>query len=136
MFKVLLFTSASALSLLDLGTQVLSEDFYSGAETGFIIENDTMFNDYSCSLPQLTGPVQNYLQMIEPFKKMLDTTAAKGRETHPMSDLLGRLTGTIEKLGQIISLVSFDYDSGDFCKGLTLAYYGKATYRKWSQKFF
>ena len=63
--------------------------------------------------------------MIEPLKMLLNTTASDGRKTHPLSDLLGQLTASVEQLGKFMSIIGPNYDSGDFCKGLMVSYYGK-----------
>ena len=67
--------------------------------------------------------------MVEPLKLMLDSTAAQGRKTHPLSDILDRLTGTVERVGTLVQIVSSSYDRGDFCQGLTLVYYLKVFYQ-------
>lgn len=68
--------------------------------------------------------------MIEPLRKLLDTTASEGRSTHPMSDILGKWSTTVERLGMIMNLMSPNYDCGDFCQGLTIAYQLKSTLQR------
>jgi hypothetical protein len=63
--------------------------------------------------------------MIDPLRDLLNTTAEQGRETHPVSDILGSWTASIEQFGILLSTLSHDYDLGDFCQGLTIAFKGK-----------
>ena len=111
-----------------LGFHMMSREFFNGAEVGLTVIDNFEFQDYSCYLPEPTGPVQNYLKMVEPLKLLLNTTAAKGRETHPLSDFLGYITGSIESIGTFFSLLSPNYDSGEFCQGLSIAYLSKQFY--------
>lgn len=124
--SALAVSSTNAFSVYSL--PMLSADFYQGVETGLMLTEEGMFDDYSCFMPEPTQAVQNYMSMIEPFKQLLDTSASDGRKTHPMSDLLGQMTGTVEKFGSFIALISPNYDSGDFCQGLTIAFHGNRLY--------
>ena len=125
--------SAASFSLLvsgsySFGFHMMSREFFNGAEVGLAVIDNIEFQDYSCLLPEPTGPVQNYLKMVEPLKLLLNTTAADGRQTHPLSDFLGYITGSIESIGTFISLLSPNYDSGEFCQGLSIAYLSKQFY--------
>ena len=69
MLKGMLIPCVTSISAVDWwSSKLFSEDFCSGAETGLLIVDDDMLNDYSCEVPEPTGPVGNYLKMIEPFK--------------------------------------------------------------------
>lgn len=92
-----------------------SDDFFEGAETGLQIIDDRVFGDYSCTLPEPTQIVLNYLNMIEPLRALLDTTASDGRATHPMSDFFGKWSATIQQTGIFFAILSPQYDCGDFC---------------------
>ena len=76
--------------------RTFSNDFFDGAEMGLALTENSEFEDFSCSLPEPTQVVKNYLEMIDPLRDLLNTTAEKGRETHPLSDILGTWTATIE----------------------------------------
>lgn len=135
MMKTLIaLLSVVTLNASAFRVRVFSHEFFEGAETGLLITDNQEFDDYSCTLPDPTDKVQNYLAMIEPVRKLLDTTASDGRATHPLSDILGKWNSTVEQLGVMFSLMSPSYDCGDFCQGLTMAYHFKNLFTRFQEE--
>ena len=97
-------------------TTAISNDFFSGVQTGVFIQSEEAFKDYSCPMPQKLEYIQQAETMVAPMKQMF-MSMNKG-ESNPLVD---SIESVISQFSIVISLFLGDYDAGDFCKGLIFA---------------
>ena len=128
MFKT--FTATATLA-----AAATSADFFQGAQTAIFLRDAEDFEDYNCPEPEMDEKIEKYINMIEPMKMMMGgqskkTSRSKGKQpveedANPMADMLDKLVLYGEQVGVIMSVMSPEYEGGDFCQGLTAAFEAK-----------
>ena len=97
-----------------------SPEFFEGAQTGLFLTSEDSFEEYSCALPDLDPAMENAINMIAPFKMMLQNMGQKG-EPNPFIPVLDMVEKVAYQVGTVTSLFMGDYEGGDFCAGLIAA---------------
>lgn len=64
--------NAFVSALLIASTLAMSPEFLQGAETGIFLGDEAQFKDYSCAMPAVAPEAKMYLDMITPFKGMIE----------------------------------------------------------------
>lgn len=108
--------TAFVSALLAASALAFSPEFLQGAETGIFLGDETQFADYSCAMPAVAPEAKMYLDMITPFKGMIEGMN-QGKHIAAL-DTLSQIT---KQLAILYSLFFTEYDGGDFCKGLIFA---------------
>ena len=108
--------TAYVSALLTASALAMSPEFLQGAETGIFLGDETQFKDYSCAMPVVAPEAKMYLDMITPFKGMLE-----GMNQGKHIAALDTLSQVTKQLAILYSLFYTEYDGGDFCKGLILS---------------
>ena len=103
----------AAAALIAATASAWDAEFMRGAQTGFFLNSDEQFEEYSCPAPGLNPSVQSFINMAMPMKVMFDNMN-QGTPS-PMIDLL---FNSVTSLARISSLFDEEYDGGEFCQGL------------------
>lgn len=80
------FSSTLASAAVVAYANAFSSEFLQGAETGIFLGSEDQFTDYNCPLPEMSEQAKTFLDMILPFKLMVQNMN-KG-ETNPMLDFV------------------------------------------------
>ena len=128
-----------------IATAATTADFFQGAQTAIFLRDEEDFADYNCPEPEMDEKIEKYLNMVEPMKMMLGgqtskkTSRSKGKQPeedeNPMIGMLDKLTKYGEQVGVIMSVMSPDYEGGDFCQGLTAAFEAKSVAMQFGTNF-
>ena len=115
-----MFTKTTTILLATAAVaNAFSADFLQGAQTGVFLSSEDMFEDYSCPLPEMDAQLENMINMIAPFKMMVQNMSGTPKtETNPFVPIIETLEGIAHQVGYLASLFTTDYDGGEFCLGL------------------
>ena len=103
----------AACAALVAAANAWDAEFMRGAQTGFFLQGDEAFEDYSCPPAAMKPQVQTYIDMAKPMAMMMKNMN-QGKDM-PFIDFA---FDSLESIGHISSLFDEDYDGGEFCKGL------------------
>ena len=93
-------------------------EFFSGAQAGFFLTSEDQFEDYSCALPEMDPMMENAINMIAPFKMMMQNMGGKDAEANPFIPVLTAIEAIAYQAGYLMSVLVGDYEGGDYCAGL------------------
>ena len=124
-----MFKTIASVALLQLANAELTSEFISGAQTGIFLASEEDFVDYSCPEPEMSEQVQTYINMYNSAKMMMGITTPKkpkaGQpepEPQAMAAFFAKIDQYKDQVGTIISVMDENYEGGDFCSGLTVAF--------------
>ena len=124
-----MFKTIASVALLQLANAELTSEFISGAQTGIFLASEEDFVDYSCPEPEMSEQVQTYINMYNSAKMMMGITTPKkpkaGQpepEPQAMAGFFAKIDQYKDQVGTIISVMDENYEGGDFCSGLTVAF--------------
>ena len=116
---MLKLTIATILALVSTQAFKLNNDFLQGTMTGIWITDDDEFGDYQCPDPEVTPYILNGINFYNLGKSYLyHDDASQPRFLNVVDDYL-------DSFAFMASLTTPEYDGGDFCAGLTLAFEGR-----------
>ena len=84
-----------------------------------------MFEDYSCPVPELGDRTKLLIRSTTPFKMIMQTLTGKNKPEIKVAETLSLLQQAAEIFSLAIASLNKKYDGGEFCAGLSAAYYGK-----------
>ena len=135
-----MFKTLTVVAGLQLASATFNSDFISGAQTGIFIKDEEQFLDYSCPEPEMTEQVEKYFNMYNTAKTMMGGMNPKNKKSkkHVEADeeesfmvkLFADIDMYAEQAGVIMSVMNPEYEGGDFCQGLTVAYEGRNVLQK------
>merc|ERR1712156_457115 len=103
----------AAVAALAAAANAWDAEFMRGAQTGFFLQGEEAFEDYSFPAAHMKPQVQTYIDMAKPMAQMMKNMN-QGKDM-PFFDFA---FDSMESIGRISSLFDEDYDGGEFCKGL------------------
>ena len=103
----------AAVAALACAANAWDAEFMRGAQTGFFLQGEEAFEDYSCPVPTMKPQMQTYIDMAKPMAMMMKNMN-QGKDI-PFVDFIFE---SMESVGHISALFDEDYDGGEFCKGL------------------
>ena len=129
MYKILTTTA-----IVSLSNAAITSELMQGAQTAIFLANESDFADYSCPEPEMNEDIERYINMIEPMKNMFAPQKPrkhkKGSNQHDEPEeeaqgivgIINKVSKYADQIGVVMSVMSPDYEGGDFCQGLTAAF--------------
>jgi len=127
----------TAATVATLGQAAFNSDFLQGFQTGAFLGSAQEFDDYSCPEPESSAKMDNFLNMYNMGKQMMGLGGSshkkggkKGKkheveEEEGIEGLFNKIDKYMDQITIIASVLDDEYDGGDFCAGLTIAYEGR-----------
>ena len=120
-----MFKTIAAATVAATANASINADFVSGVQTGAFIGSEAQFMDYSCPVPETSQKVDNYFNMYNMAKTMMQPKAKKGAaaaEDNDMTKMFDKIDEYADQIGILVSVMDSSYEGGDFCQGLTVGY--------------
>ena len=132
-------TIAATATLASAG---FSNEFIKGMQTGAFITAARQLDDYNCPEPEIDPKAEkglNMLNMAKNFmpkggkaqKEEVDTSAKKtfgssSKTAQKEPDMFDKIDDYADQLVTIYSVMSRQYEGGDFCQGIIVGYEGRS----------